>query len=350
MKFNLDHWLLQGAIIGKVGKWVEVFWGDAQAFEHEKVLSKPAIYRTNFFREEAKPWFVFPKSQRFEWKEWRDFAQENAPPVPTNLPPLRWEDPSKADFEKNFEEIRREIVAGKIVKAVPLVYAKAPKARSLDMAFSHALRQSPKNTYIYGFWNSKEGFLGFTPEILFLSEQDKKIKTMALAGTRKKESYAEDPIAFERDPKEQREHQIVVDDIVSRLKTAGKVKLGKTATLELNYLAHLYTPIQLSTNESLSFEQMVELLHPTPALGISPREQIGLLRKWRGPKDRLGAPFGIRWEPDQFLSLVAIRQLSWDENFYYIGNGCGVVLESNLEDEWNELRLKRESVRKMFRL
>ena len=95
---------------------------------------------------------------------------------------------------------------------------------------------------------------------------------------------------------------------------------------------------------------MVECLHPTPALGVAPREQLGLLKKWRGGKDRLGAPFGIRWEPDQFLSVVAIRQLSWDENFFYIGNGCGVVAESELDDEWQELKLKRDSVRKMFRL
>jgi menaquinone-specific isochorismate synthase len=173
---------------------------------------------------------------------------------------------------------------------------------------------------------------------------------MALAGTRQKEKFTEDPESFLRDPKELREHQIVIDDIVERLQTAGTVKVGKTASLELNYLAHLYTPIQMASNDELSFEKLVDLLHPTPALGISPRAQIELLRKWRDPKDILGAPFGVRWEKGAYLCVVAIRQLQWDEKFYYIGNGCGIVAESEFDDEWNELKIKRDSVRRMFKL
>jgi menaquinone-specific isochorismate synthase len=346
----MDHWLLQGAIIGKVGKWVEVFWGDPEFEDKEKKLSKTTVYRTSFFREEPKPWVIFPKSQRFEWKEWRDFIQQHVPPVSTSLPPLLWQEPSKDDFKKTFNDIRKQITAGKIIKAVPLVYSKAPKARPLDVALAHALKQSPKNTYIYGYWTAHDGFFGFTPEILFFCEEDRKIKTMALAGTRRAEAFAQDPEEFQRDPKEMREHQIVIDDIVERLKTAGKVRVGRTATLELNYLAHLYTPIQLTGVEPLTFQQLVELLHPTAALGVSPRDQLQLLRDWRDANDRLGAPFGVRWDAEHFLSVVAIRQVSWDENFYYIGNGCGIVAESNLEDEWQELKMKRESVRKMFRL
>lgn len=350
MKFTLETWLQHGAILGKVGKWVEVFWGSPEHKERESDLKTTAIYRTSFFRESTHPWSVFPKSQRFEWKEWRSFIQDNTPAVPVGVSPLKWQEPLKEDFKKTFADIRKDLVAKRIIKAVPAVYAKAPKTRPLVEAVTYALRQSPKNTYIYGMWSPQVGFLGFTPEILFISEKAGKIKTMALAGTRKVDIYQLDPEEFVRDPKELREHNIVVDDITERLKPLGKVRVGKTATLELDHLAHLYTPVQVSTSEAPSFEKMVEALHPTPALGVSPRNQIALLRKWRDPNSLLGAPFGVRWSDDNFLSVVAIRQLSWDEKFYYIGNGCGVVEESKFEDEWQELKLKRESVRKMFKL
>jgi len=350
--FKFDQWLHEGAIIGKVGKWVEAFWGSAESLASESDLGKrPAIYQSNFFHESPRPWKTFAKSQRFEWKEWRALMLESAKPKSSEeTPDLDWQDPSESDFKKTFNDIKKDIRSGKIIKAVPVVYSKAARSGGVEVPLFHALKQSPKNTYIYGSWSQQGGSFGFTPEVLFLSENEKKVKTMALAGTRQKEAFAQDPESFLRDPKELREHQIVVDDIVERLQPFGKIKVSKTASLELNYLAHLYTPIQLIAAEDFSFEKLVDLLHPTPALGISPRSQAELLRKWRDAKDILGAPFGVRWSASSYLCVVAIRQLQWDDKFFYIGNGCGIVAESEFEDEWYELKIKRDSVRRMFRL
>ncbi len=350
MEFSFSAWLKQGAIIGKVGKWVEVLWGEPSLHKQEENLKSPAIYHNSFFRESKNTWSVYPHSQRFNWKDWKQLIVAELKQHKFEESEMDWQEPNKAAFTKVFQNIKKEIKQKTIQKAVPVVVSQAPRQLSPELSILQALKMSPVNTYVFGSWGPEDGFLGFSPEILFLREKKNVIKTMALAGTRKKEQYQQDPEEFLRDPKEMKEHQFVIDDIIKRLEPLGKVKSSKTSFLELNFLTHLYTPLQVTLTESLSFEKLVAVLHPTPALGIVPREQEPLLKKWREEEKYLGAPFGIRWSETEYLCLVAIRQLQWNKSHYFISSGCGIVEESDLDEEWQELRMKRESVRRMFHL
>ncbi len=351
VELSFSTWLKQGAIIGKVGKWVEVHWGEPQSHGEESTLTAPAIYQTSFFHDQQNPWLQYPFQKQMAWKEWKQWVLDEIKRRPKDQEEdLNWEEPSSAAFKKVFQDIKKEMKSKKIQKAVPVITAKAAKKKSPEGAILHALKLSPVNTYVYGNWDSSKGFFGFSPEVLFLREKKNVIKTMALAGTRKKEHYLRDPEDFLKDPKEVKEHQFVVDDIVQRLQTLGKTKVGKTAFLELNFLTHLYTPLQVTLAQEVNFSQLVERLHPTPALGIVPREHMELLKKWRESSEILGAPFGVRRSETDYLCLVAIRKIQWNETHYFIGSGCGVVEESDFDEEWQELRMKRESVRKTFEL
>jgi isochorismate synthase EntC len=351
VEFNFENWLKQGAIIGKVGKWAEVHWGEPQFFKSEGELPGAAFYKNNFSLSQNKPWIVFPYSKRWDWKAWRQLQQKNYKSLGSPAPKtLKWEEPDKKAFEKIFKLIKKEIHTKTIMKAVPVVSSRAEKSISPDLPLMLALQSAPKNTYLHGIWSGEEGFLGFTPELLFLSEKEQKIKTMALAGTRSRDVFIQDPEEFLRDPKEQKEHQLVVQDILAQLNTIGKGKNGKTGLLELDYLVHLYTPLQVTSDRKVSFDELVSLLHPTPALGVYPRLQFSLLKAWREGMDFLGAPFGIRWSESNYICLVAIRNLRWDKTHFFIENGCGIVEESQFEDEWRELKAKRESVKKVFRV
>ncbi len=46
----------------------------------------------------------------------------------------------------------------------------------------------------------------------------------------------------------------------------------------------------------------------------------------------------------------AYPALSWRGHEVRVPAGCGVIEESRLVNEWRELRLKRESVKKIFGL
>lgn len=152
LDFKLETWLRQGAVIGQVGKWVDVFWGEPQACAKEKDFEGAAIYRNTFFTDEAKPWHVFPKQKTFEWREWKAMVAElKDKDKSAKNAVLKWEEPSFDDFEKTFDMIQKEIKSKKIVKAVPVVYSQSKRTVSHQTVISNALKQTPKNTYIYGF-------------------------------------------------------------------------------------------------------------------------------------------------------------------------------------------------------
>jgi menaquinone-specific isochorismate synthase len=204
--------------------------------------------------------------------------------------------------------------------------------------------------------------LGATPEVLFSVagvEDSTIVQTVALAGTRAAEPGAAH--ALLADSKERYEHQLVIDDLLETLAPLGRVEIGQTRVVELPTLIHLKTPINVrvprSTSTPISTEGLARRLHPTPALGVSPR-RLGFseILRWDGGESRggFGAPFAV----DATLAdgtricecVVAIRNIQWHDGTIRLGSGCGIVPASDIEREWRELKLKRESVKKMLGL
>ena len=174
---------------------------------------------------------------------------------------------------------------------------------------------------------------------------------MALAGTRSAENADE----LLTDAKELREHRFVVDDIVRRLAPFGNIEIGPLGILRLPSIAHLATSIRFEEYggaDKMSFADMVRRLHPTAALGVWPRTEAG--ERWlreadRGVKRRtFGAPFGLELEVHSALALVAIRNLQLGGDRIRVGSGAGLLPESRLEREFEELRDKREQVKALF--
>ena len=104
----------------------------------------------------------------------------------------------------------------------------------------------------------------------------------------------------------------------------------------------------------MSFAEMVRRLHPTAALGVSPRTEAG--ERWLRETDRhvrrrtFGAPFGLEREDHSAIALVAIRNVQWDGERLRIGSGAGQLPESDVEHEFEELRQKRDQVKALFGL
>src|SRR5205807_3014279 len=129
-----------------------------------------------------------------------------------------------------------------------------------------------------------------------------------------------------------------------RLAPFGNLELGPIGIMRLPKIAHLITPIYFAENgaEKMSFAEMIRRLHPTAALGVSPRTEAG--ERWlreadRGVKRRThGAPFGLELADHHALALVAIRNVQWHGDAIRVGAGAGLLPESQLEREFEELR------------
>jgi menaquinone-specific isochorismate synthase len=210
------------------------------------------------------------------------------------------------------------------------------------IASSRHFRQ--QQLYVYGIWNQEEGILGATPETLFHTS-GKMVQTMALAGTAMKTSENR-PLDLLKDAKEMKEHRLVVEDIQKQLTPLGWVKTLPTEVAEFPMLYHLKTEIAVEAAQ-ISVPQLVRSLHPTAALGVFPRNygiQWMANLPYQKTRGLFGAPIVYSLSHNEFLGLVAIRNLIWGAEGSKIGSGGGLIDSSVFEKEWAELKLKRDSV------
>lgn len=293
-----------------------------------------------------------------------------------------WTEPNRSEFEGTFQRLQKSFREEGVKKAVPVVFSTGQAATSqretwlADRVLSGLEATRSSNLRIYGSWSQGEGFLGATPEILF-SLQGETLVSMAVAGTRALVDESLGDAAklevlkreLEADPKERHEHELVVSDIENVMgRESSSVVKSQTRTERFGQLLHLVTDIEgkiprqrESVGDSNLLEKLVKALHPTPALGVSPRDSsLRLLReldvqaKTPVARKNFGAPFIVSFE-NTVHALVSIRQIRWsfrgnDQVDLVLGSGCGVVPESDLEKEWSELTSKRSAVAGIFRL
>ncbi len=260
------------------------------------------------------------------------------------------------DFEKTIQSILGKIQRGELEKAVPVVFSRTAHQATLANKVSWMLNllQTPPNLNAFGFWEKEFGIMGATPEILF-RRKNGKVTTMALAGTMPRSEIGKRNSLL-KDPKELHEHQLVVEDLQRQLSKWGWVKKTPPRILELPTLLHLQTLLEID-GVNCGVKELILQLHPTPALGVAPRAYgYHWLSSTSDQEGRrvFGAPilFSIPAGPDSVESeefcLVAIRNIQWDAEGCRVGTGCGVVNESQPDQEWQELQEKFNSVMLML--
>jgi menaquinone-specific isochorismate synthase len=264
--------------------------------------------------------------------------------LPSHSPvEMTWEPLSPKPFARVFDEMKQFIDEGSMEKAVPVLAESGTCLHCPSHHLAQLCLQAPLYLHAYGFWNESTGFCGATPELLF-SLTHTELRTMALAGTATSDSEA----TFIRDPKEIREHELVVSALQEILSPLGQLTCSNRHVLHVGEIIHLLTNVSLTPHQAISPNEWIHLLHPTPALGIKPKspELLKQLMEWRQQLDcpaHFGAPFGVLHE-GQLNVLVAIRSIHWNHQHVKLAAGCGIVHESILEHEWDELALKRRSI------
>ena len=322
-----------------------VGWGPFEQLPFRRP-ERPAFYVTDFFLDDPHPW-----RHPAEWEELS--VEELAEKLGAQAANLRveWEPAPNEEFGRLFRSAQEAMAQGRFSKIVPIVFESGEASADPRQWLVNELRSLPGGMWAYGYSYHSHGMIGATPELLFRSAR-RGYATMALAGTRPV-ARAEELL---RDPKELREHRFVVDDIVRRLAPFGNLELGPIGIMRLPKIAHLITPIYFAENgaEKMSFAEMIRRLHPTAALGVSPRNEAG--ERWlreadRGVKRRsFGAPFGLEREDRSALAVVSIRNVQWHGTSLRVGSGAGLLPESQLERELEELRQKRAQVKALFGL
>lgn len=328
-------------------------WGSPLRSERQTSTDQFCVYAPDFFLKNKNPWWTPPFFKKVTFDSFMQ-TMEDVPPF--KVPRESWTGANFSAFSKSFYHLQSLFLKGSLNKGVPIVLDETTFRMSPDSirsAFHRLLFYSKAwPFYLYGIWDLNEGILGATPEFLFKMStiQTKQvILTMALAGTRPRIKTLNSS-ALLSDPKERREHQLVIDGIQSSLQSLGLVHVGETDELELPTLFHLMTPLSLIPYDgvNISTDLLVELLHPTPALGVHPKTEGAQWLREHQERFRFGAPFGVCLPKQGFQCLVAIRNIQWVVDQLYIGAGAGVIAESQLEKEWAEIQSKILAVKEMF--
>lgn len=320
------------------------------------------FYFPDFFLKLERPWFVQEQSEIFSSRELLDWlSQQNL----SAAPPLQWFNTSQSLFFDSFQILQTKFASGELLKAVPFACQIANQTmvqEQLQQSLLSSLKYIQKGRgYLYGFWDfrpshPRSGILGITPEILFHKKADGDIETMACAGTKPKTMSSP---SFLTDPKQLQEHAYVVQQITEALSSFGQVVVDEMKVQSFSEIAHLITPILLRPIPSVppSFSDLIQALHPTPALGAYPRAAG---KRWleeyqcHGDRNRFGAPAGCYFHDEKgrvsFSCYGAIRNVQWDADTMKLTAGCGVIRESICKDEWNEILLKLHTIKDLLAL
>jgi len=304
-----------------------------------------ACYAPDFLLADERPW-LHPTTWRETTRDGLRDALDAACP-----PHVIWEEPEIAEYAARFSSLMDRIDAGTLAKAVPVILEHGTWQLPVGGAVAGLLRRAlaaSGPSFIYAAWTATSGIVGASPEVLFVREEPGRVDTVAMAGT-----YPDGQAAdLATDPKETREHASVVDDIVSALNPMGALSVGAREVVRLPAMAHLKTDITVALASPATFGDLVRALHPTAALGVAPRSAGAEVLPSLGPvgRGRFGAPFGIEWPDGRAHVLVAIRNVQWNGRTVTLGAGAGIIAESQLEREWEELRLKRWAVKDLLGL
>ena len=142
------------------------------------------------------------------------------------------------------------------------------------------------------------------------------------------------------------EHNIVRDRIVHTMKTVTPdVTVGETGIMELAHLYHLRTIIT-AKDSTKSLVEWARLLHPTPALGGEPRKKaLALLQTYEThERGMYAAPFGFMKDMGDGIIVVAIRSALIMDHVLYAYAGCGVVADSDADEEYAETNNKMRTI------
>ncbi|WP_121823542.1 isochorismate synthase [Halostella salina] len=191
---------------------------------------------------------------------------------------------------------------------------------------------------------------GATPERL-ASVSGRRLETEALAGSTGRGDTPEEDEWLARElldsEKDVREHEIVTEAVREQIAPfAASVRTGPRTVRKLDTVQHLRTPVSADLDDAEHVLDVVEALHPTPAVGGLPPDRA--LRTIRETEtfDRgwYAAPVGWFDAAGNGTFAVAIRSAVARGDAATLFAGAGIVADSDPEREWDEIQLKYRPV------
>jgi isochorismate synthase EntC len=346
----LEKWLDRdffqtGAFLTSVDGEIVVFGKGGSVTEAQKFKksAKPIFYLKDFYKG---TYLAYSPATILECT--KDEIEEYLQTLKTNSPSVAPVQNDDELYQSDFTLLKNSFQQGleKVVLVSRETYGEFEGEKTIKSLFKKAFAFGAGIPY--GFWFKDYGVIGSTPELLFEVDFDE-LKTFALAGTAKLGSEKE----LLTSKKDQHEHLLVIKDIKEKLEDfVTEMDVGETEITHYKNLIHLKTDISGIVDEEIDLSELTSALSPTAALGGYPKTgALEFLKKTayfqKYSHRYFGSCFGLVSE-DMKEFIVSIRNVQWENQKLYIESGGGVVTESQLEKELEEIHLKRETIKKHY--
>lgn len=259
------------------------------------------------------------------------------------------EEEEREEYARHFSVFTHPLLKGSQDK---LVLSRSKTIRK-EASFSpgkafFAAKERYIRSYVYLCHTPETGtWMGGTPEILLAGEKGA-WQTVALAGT---QSLRDGKLPKSWDSKNWKEQQLVASYIRRQLSTLGIEPEEKGPySIRAGEVSHLKSDFFFSLPDSDKLGDVLQLLHPTPAVCGLPKEEAYHFILENEGYDRTYYSGFIGWlDPQGKTDLyVNLRCMNIHPETFTLFAGGGLLAASRLEDEWQETEDKLETMRRLL--
>ncbi len=251
---------------------------------------------------------------------------------------------SRQDFTAGVSRIKEHITAGEAIQVVLSQRLSRPTTAA-PFEIYRALRSINPSPYMFYLDYRDFQIIGASPEILVRTE-DGAVMTRPLAGTRRRGKTAEEDTALEEelknDEKERAEHIMLVDlgrNDIGRVSQPGSVAVSDLMEVErYSHVMHLVTHVQGKLRSDMTAVDALRACFPAGTVSGAPKIRAmqiiaELEPDKRGPYAGCVGYFSFSGNMDM---AIAIRTMVLKNGVAYVPAGCGVVYDSQPENEYEE--------------
>ncbi len=266
----------------------------------------------------------------------------------------------------SYTKLERESFETKVKKAILAIATeglqKVVLSRKETVACAvtspYELYKHLKNTYYdafcYVYYHPKVGlWAGATPELL-IKKSNLTLTTVSLAGTQLYQANKE--VSWGK--KEIREQQLVTAFIQKAMRSnCTQTTVTKAYTQKAGNLLHLKSEISGELHSAFAFQQVVQKLHPTPAVcGVPKRKALRFIKENEGYDRMFYTGFLGEWQTNNdtnasnsselYVNLRCMNILDTKVNLFV---GCGITKDSDPELEFLETVNKAQTMKRILK-
>ena len=321
---------------------VVAFDGFSEGNEMKGFLIAPFLISNEtpplFIREDFRVTNETPTKALETWIETVHFEAEN-------LETIEYEQ-SKEEYLKEVSDLIDLLKKGELSKVVYSRVIALENSQEDSFNLFQKLEQAYPEAFVYCFSiPGKAIWMGATPE-LFLQVRPNMLKTVALAGTRKISDNSWNEKEYEEHEYVNRFIRNVLDYCSLNDRTESEIK-----SVNAGECVHLRTDFSVCANLSGSdIHQLIELLHPTPAVCGYPQKEAmdEILRRERHDRQFYSGFLGPISTSNQIDLFVNLRCVKIKDERIELFVGGGITKESNPQEEWDETVLKAQTILKFL--